>query len=85
MGFLNPHERDLEKRKDSMKHCTTSMKRYAIVIPRPTVLDVLHKHSQLAQQAYRRGNAAGCHGGKRSRYGKAERRATRREERIAEF
>lgn len=61
------------------------MKRHAIVIPRPTLLDVLRKHSQLAQQAHRRGNAAGCHGGKRPRYGKNERRAARREERDAEF
>ena len=42
----------------------------------------LRGSSPVAQAAYRRGNAAGFHGGRKPKYGKRERQALRHEERI---
>ena len=58
----------------------------AFCLPLPPFLSHFcgRRCSPLAVAARRRGNAAGVHGGKR-KYGKRERRASRREEQSAKF
>jgi hypothetical protein len=54
-----------------------------LVIRKPTLLELMRKHSEVAQAARVRGNKAGIHGGKNPRYSKRERQQERQEERTA--
>lgn len=60
-------------------------RRTPLIVPVPTQSELLRRHSPVARASYRRGNAAGIHGGRKPRYGKTERQAACREARAADF